>query len=218
MRPLLLALLLGLLSACSPLFAGQPHYAPDAAPPAVVAPDPSSGLAPPPAAGSAGVVILPAGTTVTGLPYPKACTLGHSAAGKALPDPGCTPGAATSAVTQDNIHTTICVKGYSASIRAPQSATAPVKKAAMRAYGESSGVSATTELDHLVPLELGGSNDASNLWPQPSDMPGKGFTNTKDAVENNLHRAVCAGKVDLTVARTAIATDWTTAEHLAGLN
>lgn len=217
MRPLLLALLLGLLSACSPLFAGQPHYAPDAAPVPVVAPA-DSGLNPPPVNTPAGVPVLPASHSVTGLPYPSSCTLAKAQSGGWLPDPKCTPGASTDAVTPNNIHTTICVKGYSASIRAPQSGTAPVKKAAMKAYGESASLSSTTELDHLVPLELGGSNDTSNLWPEPSDMPGKAFANTKDAVEDNLHRAVCANKVPLDSARDLIASDWTTAEHLAGLN
>ena len=43
-----------------------------------------------------------------------------------------------------------------------------------------------TELDHLVPLELGGSNDATNLWPEYPPSP-----NPKDKVEDALNAAVC---------------------------
>jgi hypothetical protein len=210
MRPLILAPLLACLAACTPLYAAPAAPAPaPAAVDATPAPAPNT----PPS-----VAILPASDIVTGLPYPASCVMARTESGAWLPDPKCTPGAATDAVTPDNIKTTICVKGYSASIRAPQSSTGPAKRAAMKSYGQSAKASGTTELDHLVPLELGGSNDESNLWPEPSDMPGKGFANTKDAVEDNLHRAVCAGKVPLAAARDLIASDWTTAEHLAGLN
>ena len=64
-----------------------------------------------------------------------------------------------------------------------------------------------TELDHLVPLELGGSNDATNLWPEYPPTP-----NPKDKVENALNAAVCEGRVSLTAAQDAIAADWLTAE------
>ena len=59
------------------------------------------------------------------------------------------------------------------------------------------------EIDHLVSLELGGSNSISNLWPQDGPIP-----NPKDAVENRLHAAVCAGRMTLSEAQHKIATDW----------
>ncbi|MER5175479.1 MAG: hypothetical protein ABJB76_09115 [Candidatus Nitrosocosmicus sp.] len=43
--------------------------------------------------------------------------------GEGLPDPNCTPGATNPNVTQKNIHQTICVPGYSASIRPDPSYT-----------------------------------------------------------------------------------------------
>jgi len=59
------------------------------------------------------------------------------------------------------------------------------------------------ELDHLIPLELGGDNSAANLWPQPNR-----WSQTKDDVENYLHRKVCAGKISIGEAQGAIGTDW----------
>jgi hypothetical protein len=70
------------------------------------------------------------------------------------------------------------------------------------------------ELDHLIPLEVGGGNGARNLWPQ--GYRGKYNAHTKDALENRLHDLVCAGKLDLKVAQTAIATDWIAAYRKYG--
>jgi hypothetical protein len=129
-----------------------------------------------------------------------------------LPDPKCTPGSTNPAVTQATIRTTICVKGWTATVRPPASNTGPVKKSAMRAYGLASSTSGQVELDHLTPLELGGSDDVSNLWPEPSDIPNAGFRNRKDEVENALRAAVCSGRITLAAAQLAIAGNWTTAE------
>ncbi|MCW2904213.1 MAG: hypothetical protein JWO67_6478 [Streptosporangiaceae bacterium] len=215
MRSALLAPLVILLAACTPLYAPPPAPVATSAPPAALTQD--SGLAPASVTPN-GVQTLPASSHVTGMPYPAQCALGKTSNGDWMPDPRCTPGAASAAVTQANIHSTICVSGYTAKIRPPVSETGPVKKAAMKAYGESATTSINTELDHDVPLELGGSNDITNLWPQPSDLPGQGFRNKKDTVENDLKRAVCAGTVKLADAQNLIASDWTTAERNAGLS
>lgn len=64
------------------------------------------------------------------------------------------------------------------------------------------------EIDHLISLELGGADDVMNLWPQPYyQHPG---AHEKDAVENYLHREVCAGRMSLTDAQKQIANDWYT--------
>jgi hypothetical protein len=155
---------------------------------------------------------------VTGLPYPAKCTFRHTAAGAILPDPTCTPGSVDPAVTQANIATTICRPGgYTDSVRPSSANTNLVKTYAMKAYGVPESKRSTTEFDHYVPLGLAGSNDSTNLFPQPSDLPGKGVTNSKDAVESRLHDAVCARKVSLVAAQSAIATNWTTAERVLGL-
>jgi len=128
-----------------------------------------------------------------------------------LPDPRCTPGSIDPAVTQANLRSTICRSGYTRTVRPPESQTERFKfRVAYLAYGDPH--SERTELDHLVSLELGGSNDATNLWPETPPTP-----NPKDKVENALHRAVCSGRVTLAAAQDAIASDWLTAEKKLGL-
>ena len=129
----------------------------------------------------------------------------HSAGG--LPDPVCTPGSADPRVTQDNIHTTICVSGYTATVRPPTSYTNALKAQQIKAYGYSDTSLADYEEDHLIPLELGGHpTDPKNLWPEPRS--GAHTATTKDGVENSLHSRVCAGLMTLAAAQVAIATNW----------
>jgi len=131
--------------------------------------------------------------------------------GGQLPDPRCTPGSVDPAVTQHDIRQTICVPGYTARVRPPEAQTERFKyDVAYPAYGVPG--SRTTELDHLVSLELGGSNAAANLWPEAPGSP-----NAKDKVENALNAAVCDGRVSLAAAQRAIARDWMTAEARLGL-
>lgn len=64
------------------------------------------------------------------------------------------------------------------------------------------------ELDHLIPLELGGSEAIENLWPQAvRPAPAPGFME-KDKVENYLHSQVCGGRMTLAEAQRRIATNW----------
>jgi hypothetical protein len=128
-----------------------------------------------------------------------------------LPDRHCTPGGIDPAVTQEDIQSTICVSGYTARVRPPEAETEAFKfNDAYPAYGISS--SDQSELDHLVPLELGGDNAAANLWPEVGSVP-----NPKDRVEDALNSAVCAGRVSLAAAQIAIARDWETAESRLGI-
>jgi hypothetical protein len=119
------------------------------------------------------------------------------------PDPRCTPGALNPAVTQQTIDQTICVSGWTKTVRPSESVTEPEKLASMAAYGDA-GAAHDYEYDHLVSLELGGArNDSRNLWPEPGASP-----NPKDSVENALHRLVCDGQLSLASAQRIIATDW----------
>jgi hypothetical protein len=129
-----------------------------------------------------------------------------------LPDPRCTPGALNPAVTQHTIGSTICVAGWTSSVRPPESVTEPEKLADMRSYGLSSRASAF-EYDHLVPLELGGAvNDPRNLWPEPDYAGGGGFyLNPKDHLERALNRLVCRGQMTLARAQLLIARGWAAA-------
>jgi hypothetical protein len=127
-----------------------------------------------------------------------------------MPDTHCTPGSVDPAVTQDNIQTTICKSGYTATVRPPAYQTNKLKSTLYGVYGIPSGT--PSELDHLVPLELGGSNDVTNLWPEVGTIP-----NSKDGVENTLRLAVCTKQITLQAAQSAIATNWQTAEKAVGL-
>lgn len=118
-----------------------------------------------------------------------------------LPDRSCTPGGI---LTQDVF--TICQSGYAASVRDVNSAT---RKSVLEAYDDVDPPHGAYELDHLIPLELGGSNDAANLWPEPA--LGARNSYDKDLVEDALRRAVCGGSVSLVSAQQLISSDWRTA-------
>jgi hypothetical protein len=131
----------------------------------------------------------------------------------ASPDRRCTPGAVSPSVTQATIGSTICLRGWTSTVRPPVSVSEPEKLASMRAYGDGGSASAY-EYDHLVPLELGGAvNDPRNLWPEP-DYPGVSrsfYLNPKDKLERALNRLVCAGTMSLARAQRLIAADWVAA-------
>ena len=119
------------------------------------------------------------------------------------PDPACTPGALNPAVSQATIDRTICVEGWTDTVRPPESVTEREKAASLAAYGDTGPLSAY-EYDHFVPLELGGAtNDPRNLWPEPGDSP-----NPKDAVEDELRQKVCDGRLSLAQAQREIVTNW----------
>jgi hypothetical protein len=135
--------------------------------------------------------------------------------GDFLPDPACTPGAIDPDVTQGNLASTICKSGYTTTVRAPASDTDKVKALSLQQYGQTRA--ATTEFDHLISLQLGGTNAVSNLWPEPNRAGAPGTTNPKDAIETRLNKAVCSHKVTLSAAQMAIAHSWVTAEKDLGL-
>ncbi|HZA08346.1 MAG TPA: hypothetical protein VE619_11635 [Nitrososphaeraceae archaeon] len=123
-----------------------------------------------------------------------------------LPDPKCTPGAINLSVTQNNIQNTICVPGYTKTVRPPVSYTTPLKIKLMKSYGFTDSRS-NYELDHLVPLEIGGNpTNVKNLWPEPGY--GQYNFHVKDRFENYLHNAVCNGSMSLSEAQKQIAADW----------
>ncbi len=131
-----------------------------------------------------------------------------------LPDPKCTPGAINPTVTQDNIKDTICVPGYSKTIRPALSYTNPLKIKLMHSYGfRDSRIN--YELDHLIPLSIGGNPySVMNLWPEP----GHGSYNfhIKDRFENYLYREICNGHMSLHEAQKEIASNWVESWKKAG--
>lgn len=127
------------------------------------------------------------------------------------PDPRCTPGALNPAVTQATIDQTICVVGWTSTVRPPESVTEAEKAQSMAAYGDVGSLS-DYEYDHFVPLELGGAvNDARNLWPEPGASP-----NPKDGVEDRLRQEVCDGQMTLAQAQHAIITNWVRLANSSG--
>lgn len=141
---------------------------------------------------------------ITWQPAPSgACTVVD---GKAAPR--CTPGAINPQVTQANIASTICRKGWTATVRPPESYTENLKRAGLVSYGEHGPLSAFEE-DHLIALELGGSPaDPGNLWPEPHVVAGNRGSYVKDAEETALNRAVCGGRMTLAAAQARILADW----------
>ena len=124
-----------------------------------------------------------------------------------LPDLICTPGIADPRVTQDNIQTTICISGYTKTVRPSSTYTNALKTRQIREYGYTNTNLADYEEDHLIPLELGGHpTDPKNLWPEPRS--GAEAAVTKDGVENSLHNKVCAGLITLAAAQATIAENW----------
>ena len=64
----------------------------------------------------------------------------------------------------------------------------------------------TEEVDHLVPLTLGGADDSLNLWMQPAN-PRPGFKD-KDRLEVWLYAEVCHGRLPLDSAQRWIVHDF----------
>ncbi len=129
------------------------------------------------------------------------------AAGR-LPPPE-TPGAVDPAISQANIDTTICHPGYARSVRPPYAVTEPFKHRLMAAQhpGESM---ADYELDHLIPISLGGAPfDRRDLWLQPRH--GQANAGDKNALAYVLWRLVCEHRVLLATAQRDISRDWTLA-------
>ena len=120
----------------------------------------------------------------------------HAGAPVVVADPVRTPGVLNPDVTQATIRTTICVRGWTRSIRPPTEYTNALKIRQMRAYGESGPPSAFQE-DHLISLELGGSPaDPRNLWPEPYPR-----ASAVDQIENDLNDRVCTGSLTLAEAQ-----------------
>lgn len=158
------------------------------------------------------VVLLVACGEDIGPPVASVATMGTAAAGAChsaggLPDPVCTPGATNPAVTQETIHSTICVSGWTATIRPTSSFTTALKKKQLVIYDYADKTLASYEEDHLISLEIGGNPTSPlNLWPE--SWTGSSNAHSKDQIENLLKSRVCSGAMTLADAQSAIATNW----------
>jgi hypothetical protein len=107
-----------------------------------------------------------------------------------------TPGVLNPDVTQANIHATICVRGWTRTIRPPTSYTNELKRKQMREYGVGGSMSDYQE-DHLISLSLGGHpTDPRNLWPEPNPR-----AIDVDTIEHELNDKVCSGELSLAEAQ-----------------
>jgi hypothetical protein len=106
-----------------------------------------------------------------------------------------TPGAIFADATAEQV----CVVGYSASVRDVSNS---LRDQVFSEYGLDGVDRSQYEVDHLIALELGGSNELTNLWPQPRS--GVDSATAKDTIENRLHDLVCNAQVSLTAAQSAI--------------
>ncbi len=148
-------------------------------------------------AAATSIAPVDAGRTVLLAPRTKTagCSLG------ANPDRRCSPGAYSSRLTR----AVICAQGFRTSTirNVPQSEKFAVEQEyglAPAYYGH------TLEIDHIVSLELGGSNAIANLYPERLNAhPGY---QVKDRLENRLHALVCSGTIGLRAAQAGIAANW----------
>jgi hypothetical protein len=115
-----------------------------------------------------------------------------------LPSSFLTPGDARK-VTKEQI----CAPGYMASIKPTKDS---MKEEAFSRYGLRDGQSTTDVLDHLIPVELGGTDTVENLWPEPAR--GEWNATQKDALEQKLLTMVCEGTLTVKQAQTAIKKNW----------
>lgn len=93
-----------------------------------------------------------------------------------------------------------------------------VKEKVYAEYGIRTRTRGQYEVDHLVPLEGGGSNSIANLFPQPARPAGGGpGFHEKDQLENRMHDRVCAGSLDLRSAQRQVAKNWVAFLHKLGL-
>jgi hypothetical protein len=120
------------------------------------------------------------------------------------PDRRCTPGAYSRRLTK----AIICSAHFHTDVilRLPRSTKYRVE----REYGLPAGLfRRALEIDHVVPLRLGGSNNIANLFPEEYAFADRspGYP-AKDRLDKRLRELVCAGRLRLRVAQRRIAADW----------
>lgn len=122
------------------------------------------------------------------------------------PNATLTPGAVNPAVTKEVLCVTNYVEGKDPQGKSVRNVSESRKKQVFAEY-HVDPASSKFEVDHLISLELGGSNDIKNLWPQSyTTQPYNAYM--KDKLENKLRKLICSGELDLAKAQKEIAADW----------
>jgi len=138
-----------------------------------------------------------------------ACSAGPYTEANGLPNVALTPGVLNPAVSQANIRSTICVVGWTTTVRPPVSYTNQLKYSQLHSGYNLNGDTNPIdyEEDHQVPLEVGGNpSDPKNLWPEPRNIRYGSFV--KDQLENQMHHLVCTGAISLKTAQAAFLGNW----------
>jgi hypothetical protein len=105
-----------------------------------------------------------------------------------------------SSVTQATIASTICVSGYTASIRPPVGYTSPLKLRQLATYGDIDRNPADYEEDHVISLEAGGSpKSPANLYPESHKV-----SFADDSIENGTRADICAGRITLAAGQARL--------------
>jgi hypothetical protein len=116
-----------------------------------------------------------------------------------LPEARLTPGDVSPLTSEE-----LCDSGFTT--RSVRHVSTALRKAVFAEYGIPWEEHALYEVDHLIPLEAGGSNDIKNLWPELRS--GNWNSYKKDRLENRLHVMICSGEISLADAQAQIATNW----------
>jgi len=104
-----------------------------------------------------------------------------------VPDPVKSPGK-----VMEKSMEKLCISGYSGTVR---NVSNKKKKQIFDTYGINPR-SDKFEIDHRVPLSIGGSNDKLNLWPQ-SYTTEPFNAHDKDRLEVNVLRQICDGIISV---------------------
>ena len=129
--------------------------------------------------------------------------VGVASAQTAVSDPTLTPGAVRTTDAAD-----VCSHGTNQLRRMSRERS----DAIMAKYGLPGGRHSDYEIDHLIPLGIGGADSDANLWPEPRvSIEPEWNAERKDELEAKLRALVCAGRLDIVVAQKAVANDWTEA-------
>ena len=129
--------------------------------------------------------------------------VGVATAQTAVPDPTITPGAVRTTDVDE-----ICSTGTKQLRHWDRQRDDSI----MVEYGLPAGPHPDFEIDHLIPLGIGGADNVANLWPEPRrSIEPVWNAETKDRLEWKLRDLVCSGQLDVVEAQKEIAEDWTAA-------
>lgn len=138
-----------------------------------------------------------------------ACGATVSPQNSGLPNRQLTPGAINPNVDQANIHSTICIIGWTSTVRPPVDYTNQLKYTQLHSgYNLNGDLNMKHyEEDHIVPLGVGGNPTSPlNLFPEPRNIKLGAYL--KDELENRMHQLVCSGQISLVNAQHIFLTNW----------